>query len=262
MFFILSKIFWFFAAPSALFLGIAVLGVLALFTRFRRLARALLVVGVCGLALFAASPLPRALVRPLEDRFPQNRDDGRPVAGIIVLGGAIGSSRDQITFTDAAARMTAAVSLAMRHPQARLVFSGGSGQLIGSVLRTEADDAGRFFAEMSIPAERITLENRSRNTFENASETAKLIATRPGERWLLITSAYHMPRAMGVFRKVGLMVEAWPVDFHSSGRWGDFLRPPHRFSWNLTLADDTLKEWIGLAAYRWAGYTDELLPGP
>jgi uncharacterized SAM-binding protein YcdF (DUF218 family) len=249
-------------APSVLFLSLSALGALALFSRFRRTARALVTLGVAGLVLFAVSPLPRALVRALEDRFPLNTDEARPIAGIIVLGGAVGSARGQVSFTDAAARMTTAVALARRHPKARLVFAGGSAQLIGPVTRTEADDAGLFFAEMGIAPERIVLENRSRNTRENATETAKLIQIRPGERWLLITSAYHMPRSMGVFRRAGLKVEAWPVDYHSSGRWTDFVRPAYRFPWNLNLADDVVKEWIGLIAYRWAGYTDTLLPAP
>ena len=83
-----------------------------------------------------------------------------------------------------------------------------------------------------------------------------------GERWVLVTSAYHMPRAMGVFTKAGLTVEAYPVDFYSAGNWKDFVRPAHRWSWNFSLADDASKEWIGLIAYHQAGYTDRILPSP
>lgn len=262
MFFIASKLFWFVAAPTNLFLILSGLGFAALFTRWQKLARGLLAAGAAGLVVIGTTPLPRALVRPLENRFAQNMDEATPIAGIIVLGGTISSSRGQVRFTDGAARLTKAVALARLHPEARLVFSGGSAQLTGTVRRTEADDAAQFFAEMGIAPSRVVLENRSRNTLENARETASLIAPKPGERWLLVTSAYHMPRAMGVFRKAGLDVEAFPVDYHSGGNWKDFIRPAHRWSWNFALADDAAKEWIGLMAYHLAGYTDGILPRP
>jgi uncharacterized SAM-binding protein YcdF (DUF218 family) len=262
MFFILSKLFWFVAAPTNALLILAGLGLLAAFMRWSRTALWLMGMATAGLILIAATPLPRAAVRPLEDRFAQNLDVTHPITGIIVLGGAISSSRGQIRFSDAASRMTMAVALAQKHPDAKLVFAGGSAQLVGTARRTEADDASQFFGEMGINPARVILENRSRNTYENATETAKLISTKPGERWVLVTSAYHMARSMGVFRKAGLSVEAWPVDYHSQGNWKDFVRPVHRWSWNFTLADDVAKEWIGLIAYYNAGYTDEILPKP
>jgi uncharacterized SAM-binding protein YcdF (DUF218 family) len=120
---------------------------------------------------------------------------------------------------------------------------------------------------MGIDRARVILEDQSRNTRENATGTAELLKARglvpkPGERWLLVTSAYHMPRAMGVFRKAGLELQAWPADYYTSGALRELIRPPHRWSWSFSLVDDTAKEWVGLIAYRWAGYTDELLPRP
>jgi uncharacterized SAM-binding protein YcdF (DUF218 family) len=267
MFFIASKLFWFVAAPTNALLLICMAGIGLAFTRFRRLSHGLLVAGAAGLVLISATPFPKWILRPLEDRFPQNRDERTPIAGIIVLGGAIGMQRGQVRFTEAAGRMTEAVRLARLHPEARLVFSGGSAQLTGPVIRTEADDAAQFFKAMGIAEERVILEDQSRNTRENATGTARLLAERglspkPGERWLLVTSAYHMPRAMGVFRKAGLSPEPWPADYYTSGSMRELIRPPHRWAWSFSLVDDTAKEWVGLMAYRWVGYTEELLPAP
>jgi uncharacterized SAM-binding protein YcdF (DUF218 family) len=263
MFFMLSKLFWFIAAPTNLCVVVLCTGMLLTFSRWQRAGRALILSGGLMLVLIAISPLPRAMVRPLEDRFAQVPiTDSAKIDGIVVLGGAIGSGRGQVRFSEAASRMTYAAALAKKHPNAKLVFTGGSTNLIAAVTQTEADSAAQFFAEMGIESNRIILENKARNTYENGVLTARMVTPKPGERWILITSAYHMPRAIGVFRKAGLNLEAYPVDFNSSGTASDFIRPARRFAYSMNLADDTFKEWLGLVAYRLAGYTDTLLPGP
>lgn len=262
MFFIVSKLFWFVAAPTNFLLICSGIGVLCLFFGWLRSGRVLVTAGVIGLVLLAATPLPRILARPLEDRFAQVRDDSSPVHGIIVLGGAIGNVRGTVELNKAAERMTESARLAMLYPGAKLVFSGGSLNLISQVSWTEASEAGRFYRSFGIDPARLILEDLSRNTFENAVLTSKLIAPKSGERWILITSAYHMPRSIGLFRKAGLKLEAYPVDYSTNGTTSDFLRPHSLFSRNLVIADDIVKEYIGLLAYRLSGYTDELFPGP
>jgi uncharacterized SAM-binding protein YcdF (DUF218 family) len=260
MFFISSKLFWLFAAPANLMLIVAALGALLMFTRHKRLGRVLAVSGIAGLLVFGATPFSRSIMRVLEDRFPiANADLGR-VDGIIVLGGAVGAMRGQVRFTDAASRMTEAVALARRYPNARLVFSGGDGSLIRRGGDTEATWAHVLFRDLGVADERLVLEDKSRNTRENATFSKALIAPKPGERWLLVTSAYHMPRSVACFRAAGFPVIPYPVDFHSRGRLGDFLVPHGFFSEGLRLGDLAIKEWVGLVAYRLAGYTDELLP--
>ncbi|MGL4975248.1 MAG: YdcF family protein [Bosea sp. (in: a-proteobacteria)] len=263
MFFTLSKLFWFVASPiNALILGGVLAGLLS-FTRFARPARWLGLACACGLVLLALSPLPRILARPLEDRFPQKRELTGRVDGIIVLGGGIGLARGDVRFTSAASRMTKALELSRRHPEAKVVFSGGGTNLIRKVTITESDAAKAYFIGNGLAPERLLLEDRSRNTWENASFTTALVAPKPGERWLLVTSAWHMPRAVGVFRKAGFgPVEPFPVDYTTSGEASDLIRPFLRAPVGLDLADDTLKEWAGLVAYRWAGYTDTLFPAP
>ena len=262
MFFVLSKILWFLASPVNLAIGGLVLASLLAFTRFSGPGRWLGLICVFVLGLLAFSPLPRIVVRPLEDRFPQQAVNSGKVDGIIVLGGAIGVAREDIVLNNAAARMTKAVELARAHPEAKLVFTGGGANLLSPVVRTEADGARLLFLGLGLPEHRLVLEDKSRNTVENAVFTRRLVDPKPGERWLLVTSAWHMPRAMGVFRKAGFQVEAFPVDFLSSGEQADYLRPYRKAARGLDIADDAFKEWAGLLAYYLAGYTDALFPGP
>ncbi len=261
MFFYASKIAWFFAGPTNSLVVLGVVGTGLLFTRWKRLGRVAVSVAALGLLLIGFSPLAKLIARTLEDRFPQRTPDGRPVDGIIVLGGGIGFGRKQVAFNEAAARMTAGIEIAKRHPSARLVFTGGDGSLFEGDGRTEADAALAFFRLAGIEGERLVMEGRSRNTRENALFTRALIEPKPGQRWLLVTSAFHMPRAVGCFRAVGLDPEAFPVDYRTEGDASDVRPFRHMFN-GMQLTDLAVKEWIGLLAYRLAGYTLDLLPRP
>lgn len=262
MFFALSKIVWFLFSPANLTILLAALAALLAFTRFARAGRWLGLFAMLGLLVLSFSPLPRIVVRPLENRFPQQDPAKGPVTGVIVLGGAIGVARGDIVLNYAAARMTKAVELARLHPEAKIVFTGGGANLLSPVLKTEADGAKLLFEGLGLPPERLVLEGKSRNTRENAIFTRDLVMPKPGERWLLLTSAWHMPRAMGVFRKAGFAVEAFPVDFLSENEPADFYRPYREAARGLDIAEDGFKEWVGLVAYYAAGYTDALFPAP
>jgi uncharacterized SAM-binding protein YcdF (DUF218 family) len=187
------------------------------------------------------------------------------VTGIIVLGGrideAIAKSRGSPSLTHAGARMPEGAALALRYRDAKLVFTGGSADLGGSTM-TEAAVAKAFFTQLGIAPERLVLEDRSRNTFENAVFTRAIVKPAPGERWLLVTCAYHMPRAVGVFRKAGFSIAPWPSGYETSGRWSDVWRLRSDLSHGLRLTDRAAREWIGLLAYWATGKTDALFPKP
>lgn len=264
MFFFASKILWLLAAPSnflLLLIGIgAVLGMTRLAQSGRRLVMAAaLLLAVCGL-----SPLGALLLAPLEAQFPQNANLPASIAGIIVLGGGVDETttkaRNQVTLAEAATSMTEAVALARRFPRARLVFTGGSAAMLGSTI-TESETAKRFWSELGVAPERMTFEDRARNTAENAEFTKALLQPKPGETWLLVTSAFHMPRSIGIFRKIGFDVTPWPVDFRTLPFPG-MLRPHGEASLNLRLVDVAVREWIGLGAYWLTGRSNALLPGP
>lgn len=267
LFFYLSKILWWFAAPSNGLIGLLLLGALALFTRWSRAGRRLVLAGALGLAICAVSPLGIWLARPLEDRFPQPPADMAAPAGILVLGGSIDqlttqARGGQVTLSAAPGRITEAVVLARRFPQARLVFTGGSAALLRADASDEAAAAGRLFVALGIAPERITLERESRNTFENAVLTRQIVRPQPGERWLIVTSAWHMPRAIGIFRQAGWEVTAYPTDFETRGTGRELWRPILPASRGLDLVDRMAREWLGLVAYRVGGRTDALFPAP
>src|ERR1700730_15614192 len=227
MFFILSKVLGFFASPSNLSIALGLLGVFLLATRRARFGRFLTVASLFALAVLGFSPLGNALIIPLEERFPPWDDTRGPPDGIVVLGGAItpdvSAARNEVALNEAAERVTTGVALARRYPQARIIYSGGTGALIfpeGS----EATSAVRIFESLGIPHARIIAEEQSRNTVENAVFSLPLAMPQPGEHWLLVTSGYHTPRAMGVFRRAVFPVQAYPVDWRTRGPQ-DALRP-------------------------------------
>ena len=164
MFFYLSKILWFAASPPNVAIGISVLGTALLFTRWRRLGRNVALAGAVGLVLLGISALPRIALRPLEDRFPIVTNDEGRIDGLIVLGGGIRISRGQVGLSNTASRITAAVELTRKHPEARLVFTGGNARVLDRSAKTEAEAADVIFRLFNIPADRGALEDRARNT--------------------------------------------------------------------------------------------------
>ena len=167
-------------------------------------------------------------------------------------------TRGEISLDEAAERIIAAVELYHRYPTVRIVFSGGNSVFGGP---PESEFAIRFLEKLDIPRDRIELESRSRNTRENAVNTMQLVRPKPGERWLLITSAYHMPRAIGLFRQAGFPVEAYPVDWQTGG-WGDLSTMSFSFLGGLPHLNQAAHEWAALIFDRLSGRTAVLFPGP
>jgi uncharacterized SAM-binding protein YcdF (DUF218 family) len=262
MFFVLSKLLGVFAYPSNVAILIGILGLLLLPTRFARGGRRLAFVSLVVLAILGLSPVGNLLIIPLENRFPPwDAARGAP-DGIIVLGGVIDASSpsNQIMLNESAERLTVVPDLARRYPNARILFSGGSGALIGDG-GAEAGAAARLLESLGISLDRVILEDRSRNTVENAVYSKLIAHPKRGERWLLVTSAFHMPRAIGVFRKVGFPVEPYPVDWRTRGA-EDMMRPFAVMSDGLQRSDTAVHEWIGLLVYWLTKRSSQLFPGP
>jgi uncharacterized SAM-binding protein YcdF (DUF218 family) len=264
MFFVASKIFWFVAEPVSLAIVVGVLGLLLGFTRFARAGRALTAGAIIVLAAGLLTPLGALILRPLEDRFPPPPANISAPAGIIVLGGALDTekseARGQVFLTADAARMTAGIELARRYPSARLVFTGGAAGLLIEE-RAEAIGARKLWLSLGVPEERMTFEKKSRNTWENALFTRNLVKPKPGETWLLVTSAWHMPRSVGIFRRLGFDVIPYPVAYRTFGDERDFLLPTSMID-KVIMLDYSVREWVGLLAYRLAGKTNALFPAP
>jgi uncharacterized SAM-binding protein YcdF (DUF218 family) len=264
LFFILSKTLGAMLLPTNFLIGVGVVGAILLLTRFARLGRKLVISSVLLLVVCGLSPLGSLLLYPLEQRFPP-WDAGRGAPdGIIVLGGSIDAdlsvAHGSSVVRSSPDRVIVAAALALRYPNARVVFSGGSANLISNDAR-EADFAGAIFESLGVAKSRLIMERSSRNTVENAEFSKALVAPKAGERWLLVTSAFHMPRSVGLFRKAGFAVDPCPVDWRVGER-GDLLSFTNVATDGLGRTDLAVREWMGLMAYWATGKIDDLFPAP
>ncbi len=257
--FVLSKLYWYLSAPGNLLVLILVLGALALLTR-RRIGIWLAVAAAVGFAAIVATPIAEWTIVPLENRFPQPGLPDR-IDGIVVLSGAVDEAitraRGLPAVNDAGERVIEAAALARRFPEAKIVLSGGEG--LRNIGWNEAEPTRDILVSLGVPAERMILETRSRNTIENAEDSFALVHPRDGEVWLLVTSAFHMPRAVGCFRHVGWRVVPFPVDYRTAP---GVISRDYMLDERLTLLDLAVKEWVGLVVYRALGRIDSLFPGP
>jgi uncharacterized SAM-binding protein YcdF (DUF218 family) len=264
LFFYLAKILWFLAQPSSAIAIVSIVGAALVGTSWHRLGRGLLIGGLAALVICGLSPLSDALIAPLENRFPRvDLDRGGPITGIVVLGGVEDGRayplRELAGLNEAAERITETVALARRYPAARVVFSGGSGAVFTTPI-PESTSMGGLLEALGVAKERITLESQSRDTYENAVFAKRTTNPAPGQRWLLVTSAWHMPRAIGCFRQAGFAVEPWPVDYRTSGRVEFWLKTD--IPEGLKRMDFAMREYVGLVMYYLRGRTSALLPGP
>jgi uncharacterized SAM-binding protein YcdF (DUF218 family) len=261
--FVLGKLFLWLSEPANILLALLVFGAVLLWLPWRRAGRRVITATVFVMCLIAALPIGHVLITALENRFPTLHSVEQPIDGIIVLGGAfnalITEQRGQLTIGDPSERLTEFVALGRRFPAARMVFTGGAGSLLRPDLK-EAALAYRFLADMGFDAARVIHESESRSTFENAAFSYNLVRPAKGERWLLVTSASHMPRAVGCFRKLGWEVIAYPVDYRTTGK----VRLDWSFDFGVGIGvlNGAAYEWLGLIAYWVLGRTSALFPGP
>jgi uncharacterized SAM-binding protein YcdF (DUF218 family) len=260
-FFSLSKLFWFLAAPEHILVWLLLLGFIALLFNKRSLAIKLIAIDLLLWLILLLIPLGDLVMRPLEDRFGQPDLTTIQPQGVIVLGGGespeLSSVWRQSEFNAAAERVMVIPALARQFSEAKIIFTGGS----GSALRQQfkgADSVARYIDQLGL-THRLLFENQSRNTYENARLSAELLGGVPDGQWLLVTSAFHMPRSVGIFRKQGWNVIAYPVDHYSTTENGLKLDP--KLWRNLRDINIAAREWIGLIVYYLTGKTDQLLPG-
>lgn len=263
MFFYVSKIAWFVIQPLVAIVLLFALGLL--FRALRRRGTATAFFSLAGVLLVVAALTPAGLLMTsvLENRFPRP-DLPAEVAGIVVLGGSfdtrVARTRGEPELNEAGDRVTTALALARRYPDAKLIFSGGLAAIFEDDV-PEVESAAAFFAAQGLSGDRLILEGRARNTVENALYSKALANPRPGETWLLVTSASHMPRSVGSFRVAGFDVLPYPVDYRTP-RGPAVWRPSAATTRNLEKVHFALREYIGLAAYWATGRTDALFPAP
>src|SRR5262245_27083299 len=256
MFVELLKLLSFLLVPSNIMVSLGLAGIASLTIGYARAGRWLLIASIVLIAAVGILPIGRGLALPLEERFPRwDATRGLP-AGIVVLGGGVIKSeisvdRGENAVGDTADRIIAAVELTRRYPSVRVVLVG----------RNEADFVVRLFEKLGLSGDRIIVERKSRNTIENATLAKQLVMPKPGERWLLVTSAIHMPRAVGVFRKAGFDVDAYPVDYHTTSTH-DLWTLPSALMGGIDTMDRAVHEWSGLLFYWITGRISVPFPGP
>ncbi|MDI7862948.1 YdcF family protein [Rhizobiaceae bacterium n13] len=260
--FLVSKLFWLIAQPLSLAFFLVLSSIfLGLFhCQKMSVASAFGAALVLFVTLFTTTG--SYLLQGLEARIPASSRENREVRCMIVLGGAfeteVTTARGGIEFNGAADRFVEALRLARDYPGSRIVVSGGDGSLSGDY-EGDAAAAERFFAAFGVAPARLIKEARSRTTFENARNTKALLESEGLKDCLLVTSAFHMPRSVGLFRKLGIDVVPWPVDYRTSGkvRLGlDFTQP----TLNAQQTATAIREWIGLVAYYATDRTSVLYP--
>ena len=263
MFFIVSKTLGLMTVPSNLIVMMGLAGIALLFTRWARTGQRLLAASVLLVAQSEFCRLAQLLLCRSRNGFrPGIPNGGLPLASSCWVGSLVPRDRLYVvkySLDDAAERVTAAVELARKYPNLRLVFAGGNASVFGGP--SEADFAILFFESLGVPRDRIAVETQSRNTAENAVFSKRLIAPKPDEHWLLVTSALQMPRAMGAFCQAGFPVEAFPVDYQTDG-YEDLWKLSSSLMGGIHRLDVAVHEWLGLFAYWITGRIPALFPGP
>ncbi len=262
-FFFLSKLAWWFIEPSNAVVFAIGAAIILLFAGRVRAGRNILLAIAVFVGALSLLPIPDIVVGTLEQRFPRPDPLPEKVDGIILLGGAqiprMTAEYGTPALNAAAGTVTTFIWLGRHYPNAKLVFTGGSGDPMRQDL-SEAETLRLFLTQQGFDAGRVLYETRSRNTYENALLSKPLANPQPGETWILVTQALHVPRSVGAFRKVGWEVTPYS-EVYRYGRYVHFGAPTNVRE-ALALFSAGIREWTGLLAYWLTGRSASFLPAP
>ncbi len=254
LFFWISKLVWPLLAPGSLLLVVLTGGLLLLWIGNVKWARVVLTTVSLLMLFIALFPVGEWLLYPLESKYSNRVEWPQQIDGIVVLSGAektkVSKSWGSAEFNGSMERDSAFIELAGQFPAAKLVFTGGTGSMIDQQTRA-ADIARRFFIQQGLDPRRILFERESRNTHENAIFSKKRVQPEADENWLLVTSAWHMPRAMGTFCQNRWKLIPYPVDYQTQR--DNLLRIDLDFGEHLVSLGIGIKEWLGILVYSATG---------
>lgn len=262
VFFWLSKIIWPFIAPDNFLVVLIVIGLVLLLRGAYKYAKFFIGFVAFIMTVLLFCPVGQWLLHPLEMQFSANPELPEKIDGIIVLSGAESpfhsAEWEQVELNEAAERYFAFIKLIKRYPDARHLFTGGTGSMTKQEFKA-ADVARKLFKEQGLDISKIIFEDQSRNSYENAKFSYEKVNPKPNETWILITTSWHMPRSVGIFNKIGWPVIPYPVDHRTEREI--FLIGKPRFAANLKMLKIAVKEWVGLLAYYLTGKTTSVFPG-
>jgi len=263
LFFIISKLAWALLSPSNLIVILIALATIQLVRNKITAAKKILIPTAMVSIFLLSYPVSDYLMQPLENRFSKPAVLPSTIDGIIILGGGedlkLSISWNSMEVGGAGDRFIGAAFLAKHYPNAPVIFSGDSGLLNFNHITTGGDIAAKLLTTVGIDKDRLIIESKSRNTHENFMLLKNKLPTIDG-RYLLVTSAYHMPRSVGIARQQNINVIAYPVDYYSNKaefRQWDFSLFEH-----LEVLEPAWREWIGLTVYYWTGKTADWFPSP
>lgn len=262
MFFGLSKIFWTLVQPLNALCLLALVGFIVRL-RWKQAGQRMMTTALALIVILGILPAGPLLMTWLERQYPTPETLPQKIDGIIVLGGAfesyLSAETGHIVANDQVDRIFCFLYLARQHPEAKLVFSGGAGDILNPQAM-EGDDARAFFKIAGFDR-KILYEEKSRNTYENALYSKEMASPKTGENWVLTTSAYHMPRSVGIFEKLGWTVIPYQCDPKTDGTYNIFYRLPNAVG-NFHLLNLGTKEILGSIVYYLTGKTAFILPPP
>lgn len=261
MFFTASKIFWLLAAPLNALLLITAFALILRFWK-KQLANRILITTAWIFVILGGLPIGYNLMVFLERQYSVPKEMPNRVDGIIVLGGAFNSylseKTGQVAVNSNISRMITFMELSKQYPNAKKVFSGGSGNILRPD-RVESDDAKEFLGGMGFKSDDFIYEPLSKNTYENAAFSRELLKPKEGETWIVVTSAFHMPRTVSVFEQLDWNIVPYPTGVKTTGKYKLF-DPTINVVGNYFMLTKSLKEMIGVGVYYLTGKSSLFFP--
>ena len=267
MFYYVSKIVWSIVNPVSVFGLLVIATCILCFTPLRRLRNVFAGSVITISIIMMAVPFGALINWTVEYRFPAPETLPETIDGVIVLGGSIApeATRHSGNYSVNASfdRVIAFAELANRFPDAKLVYTGGSHAWTPGI--GEAEIVEPLLKRMGVNTDRLVLETKSRNSYQNAAFSRTLLNPGDDETWIIVTSGYHMPRAIGAFRKTGWpdQLIAYPVDLRNAkGEKPPVLLFSHNLIERLKSLSQSLHEVLGMVVYYLTDRSSEWFPAP
>ena len=259
MTFLLSKILWILFAPFNLILLLIILASIFSFLNFILFSRIFYLTAILFFLISGVIPSGAFLMYQLERDYYNQVSLPGTIDGILILSGAtkpyLTKVHNQISINSNGERLIESAVLIKKYPKAKVIFSGGSGTILDYEF-THSEAAKIFYQNLEIDSNRINFENKSRNTYENILFSKNIANPKVDENWVLVTSAFHLKRAINISEKISWNLIPYPTDF----------KQPKKFNWKFeyNLLDNLVRfrqgshEWLGIIVYYLMGKTSKI----
>ena len=259
MSFYLSKILWLILNPFNFFIFVNIITIFLYFINFKRISLFIFLINFIFLLTISIFPIGNFLIHKIEKEYHLKNMVPNNLDGILILGGATSPTLfkefNQVSVNDSAERLIESVKIIKEFKNSKIIFSGGSG-VVGRPELGHAEAAKFFYKKMEINTDRIIFENKSRNTYENILFSNEIVNPRKNEKWLLITSASHMKRALLIGLKQDWKLIPYAVDFKIRKKYE--FKPSFNLLSNLNSFQQASHEWLGLISYYFMKRTDRI----